>query len=122
MLFVFTLTICLSLVFSQEVSVDDSEKVKTCFESNTKETKECADFFASVTQTLNENTKNIGFNSDAYKDSLCCAYHEWEICALEAVKKTTGCEKSVKEYFNQLNHLLEANVCPKFQINPVNCK
>jgi hypothetical protein len=21
-----------------------------------------------------------------------------------------------------LNHLLEANVCPKFQINPVNCK
>ncbi len=120
MLFVFTLTVCLSLVLPQ-VSVDNSEKVKTCFEQNPKETKECIDFFASVTQTLNENTKNIDFNSDAYKDSLCCAYHEWKICALEAVK-TTGCDKSVKEYFNQLNHLLEANVCPKFHINSVNCK
>jgi hypothetical protein len=105
MLFVFTLTVCLSLVLSQEVSLDDSKEVKTCYESNDKETKEWMDFFLSVTQTLNQNTKNIGLNLNAYKDSLCCAYHELEICALEAVKKTTGCQKSVKEYFNQLNHL-----------------
>jgi hypothetical protein len=56
MLFVFTLNVCLSLVLSQEVFVNDSEKVKTCFESNAKEIKECTDFFASVTQTLSENT------------------------------------------------------------------
>ncbi len=122
MLFVFTLTVCLSLVLSQEVSLDDSKEVKTCYESNDKETKEWMDFFLSVTQTLNQNTKNIGLNLNAYKDSLCCAYHELEICALKAVKKNNRLSKISQRVFQSIESFTKTNVCPKFHINSVNCE
>ncbi len=88
MLFVFTLTVFLSLVLSQEVSVDDSKEVKTCFESNPKKTKECLDFFARLfTQTLKENTKNIALNPEPIRIGFAVHIMCWKSVFSKRLRK-----------------------------------